>query len=245
MIGDSPTGRFCAALGPIPDSGADPTRRDRAAMLSATFWGRDKELTIGFFGGSQALRERVRDLAMAWLDRTGARLSFQFWTAGDVAGTGAAIRIAFDRGKGSWSWIGTQAMRIAADLPTMNLGWMTPELDERSARAVVLHEFGHAIGLIHEHLHPLAAIDWDRPRVLTDLRSTQGWDEDTVAANMFKAPPANDVFATAPDPRSIMMYPIPPEWTRNGVSTGWNDDLSPDDIRLIQSAYGIRRGWKP
>lgn len=234
--------RYCAPL-PVPAEG--PRGLSRAAMLSATFWGRGALLTIGFFGGDRTVRERVRDLAMTWLDRTGANLFFQFWTADGVDPAAATIRIGFDPAAGSWSWVGNQALRIAPHQPTMNLGWMTADLDEASARAVVLHEFGHAIGLIHEHLHPFTQIDWNRERVAADLAASQGWDEATIRANMFDVPPADQVFATAPDSASIMMYAIPPEWLLSGEPVGWNTDLSAEDIRLIQAAYGTKSGWRP
>ncbi len=233
-------GHFCAALPlSLPKSAA----RSRAALLNATFWGRDTELTVGFLGGTRALRKRVQDLAMEWLDRTGARLHFQFWLDEDVDAAKANIRVAFDPDKGSWSWVGTQARSIARGMPTMNLGWMTLDLEEARARSVVLHEFGHAIGLIHEHLHPFIDIQWNRERVIADMMRSQKWDEATVVSNMFDVPAADQVFATAPDPQSIMMYAIPPEWTMDGMTVGWNDSLSADDIRLIQEAYGVRTGW--
>lgn len=238
MTGRGP--HFCAAP---PQALPDSLVRTRATMLSATFWGRDVELTVGFLGGTRALRKRVRDLAMEWLDRTGARLDFQFWLDEDVDASDANIRIAFDPAKGSWSWVGTQARGIARGVPTMNLGWMTTELDEAQARSVVLHEFGHAIGLIHEHLHPFINIQWNRERVIADMMRSQNWDEATVVSNMFDVPAADQVFATAPDSQSIMMYAIPPEWTMDGMTVGWNDSLSADDIRLIQEAYGVRTGW--
>lgn len=42
---------------------------------------------------------------------------------------------------GSWSYIGTDATRLPLESFTMNLGFVD--------RTTVLHEFGHALGLIH------------------------------------------------------------------------------------------------
>ncbi|WP_437321271.1 matrixin family metalloprotease [Sorangium sp. So ce385] len=36
----------------------------------------------------------------------------------------------------------------------MNFGWLTLESTQADVESVVLHEFGHALGLIHEHQHP-------------------------------------------------------------------------------------------
>jgi serralysin len=38
--------------------------------------------------------------------------------------------------------------------PTMNYGWMTPDSSDDEVHRVVAHEFGHALGLIHEHQNP-------------------------------------------------------------------------------------------
>jgi len=42
-----------------------------------------------------------------------------------------------------------------------------------------------------------------------------------------------DVF----DPESIMLYPIPAHWTKNGFSSGLNTDLSPKDRKFIRQEY--------
>jgi len=46
---------------------------------------------------------------------------------------------------------------IAPDKPTMNLGWVSGDSTEISddETGVILHEFGHALGMLHEHQSPL------------------------------------------------------------------------------------------
>jgi len=58
---------------------------------------------------------------------------------------------------GSWSHIGTEANEIEPRQPTMNLGWLSGLTDAVSdtERGVILHEFGHVLGLLHEHQSPL------------------------------------------------------------------------------------------
>lgn len=56
------------------------------------------------------------------------------------------------------SAIGTDArLPCYKERQTMNLGWV----DERT----ILHETGHALGLVHEHQHPEGKIDWDMQKV--------------------------------------------------------------------------------
>ena len=66
----------------------------------------------------------------------------------------AHIRIAFEPGS-SWSAVGERANQISKDKPTLNLGWLKddPVPDEQD-RGTILHEFGHALGMMHEHQSP-------------------------------------------------------------------------------------------
>jgi hypothetical protein len=234
--------RFCSAP-PPPVSGAGV--RSRGIMLNASYWGKGTQLRVGFIGGSVVLRERVRDLANIWLAETGANLGFEFWIDPAIDPGPAEIRIAFAPETGSWSHLGKFARSIAAGDPTMNLGWMSEALDEDSARAVVLHEFGHALGLIHEHLSPIQPILWNRERVIADLKSRNGWDDATIEVNMFSLPGQGEIFATDLDPQSIMMYPIPSEWTVDGFTAPWNTRLTALDKKLVREAYGPRPGAPP
>ncbi|HEV2816410.1 MAG TPA: hypothetical protein VGW40_04205 [Allosphingosinicella sp.] len=236
--------RFCAAPPPPALGGVPAGYKARAAMLNAAFWGAGTTLRVGFLDGSVALRERVRDLAKLWLAQSGANINFEFWTGAGVDPDGAEIRVAFGADTASWSHVGKYAGAVAAEKPTMNLGWMTETLDEAEARAVVLHEFGHALGLIHEHLSPVHVIPWDRARVTADLQA-RGWSIDDIDANMFAVFPPDQIFATDLDPHSIMMYEIPPEWTHGQFTAPWNSSLTFKDKRLVREAYGARPGAAP
>jgi hypothetical protein len=230
---------ICTALDAPERPEAEVTRvKGRAALVTGKHWGTHRRLSVGFFGGAVALRERVAGIADAWYTATDGGIDFQFWTAADVPADEADIRISFVQDGRSWSYIGTDAKNIPRDQPTMNLGWMTEDLEEEKARAVVLHEFGHALGLIHEHQNPHQPVAWDIDAVVRDLRGPpNNWDNDTIRQNMFKAYDPDTVFATDTDSQSIMMYPIPGHWTTDDFSVGFNSDLSPDDIRLIKAAY--------
>ncbi len=81
----------------------------------------------------------------------------------------ADIRVAFQQGNGSWSYLGTVCRQIRVDQPTMNYGWLTPDSTDDELRRVVLHEFGHALGLIHEHQSPNRPISWSRAAVIAEL----------------------------------------------------------------------------
>jgi serralysin len=148
------------------------------------------------------------------------------------------IRISF-RYAGSWSAVGSTCLHIADPAqPTMNFGWLTPASTPTELRRVVLHEFGHALGLVHEHQSPAGGIDWDEEVVARDLSGPpHNWSPEDIRRNMFEPVAKRESNYTALDRRSIMMYPIPKRWTRNGVSAGLNSTLSPTDRAFIRQAY--------
>ena len=120
----------------------------------------------------------------------------------------------------------------------MNFGWIDANSSDTELRSVVLHEFGHALGLIHEHQNPKGGIKWNRDAVIADLSGPpNNWDLATIENNMFKKYSPGEVSGTDVDAKSIMMYPIPASWTLDGFSAGFNSGLSEKDKTFIRFAY--------
>jgi hypothetical protein len=207
--------------------------KTRGAILKDATWKNGETITVSFLDGDPALQKRVRDMAQRWTAPEMANLEFQFLNHNNTD-----IRISF-KNKGSWSLLGKYCRnRTDTSLPTMNFGWLTPASTEEVLRRVVLHEFGHAVGFIHEHQNPLNSIQWNRDAVISDLQGPpNNWSIDEINTNMFDQPPLNDVFATPVDKASIMLYPIPASWTLDGFSAALNSDLSADDRALAKKIY--------
>jgi hypothetical protein len=207
--------------------------KEKAAVLNGVKWGTGTTVTVRFMGGDQALRDRVQAVAGEWMQHANVDLSFV--NEGD-----ANIRIAFEQGNGSWSYLGTDASAIPMDQPTMNYGWLTPNSPDDELRRVVLHEFGHALGLIHEHQNPKGGIRWNRDAVIQDLSGPpNNWDERTIENNIFKKYDENAVTGSEVDSASIMMYPIPQAWTLDDFSADQTTELSPLDKEIIRIAYPL------
>ena len=180
--------------------------------------------------GDPALHARVEAVAGQWVQPGRANLFFDF----DKNLTNPHIRISFTRA-GSWSVLGNTAARVPAGEPTMNFGWLKPNSSDAEVERVVLHEFGHALGLVHEHQLPAGGIQWNKPAVYADLDGK--WSREKIQRNLFDTVDPAETAMTNLDSTSIMMYPIKKSWTLNGFSTGLNAKLSPTDIAFIHNIY--------
>ena len=222
---------FCSVVIPKPALG-----RSKAALLNDFKWQPGTRIRVRFLAGAPELRTRVQAVAEQWTGPGMANVRFVFV---DDADTGDAdIRIAFAQGDGSWSYLGTMCQQIPASEQTMNYGWLTPDSDDDEVHRVVAHEFGHALGLIHEHQNPDKPISWNREAVIADLSGPpNNWDPETIENNIFKRYEPTEVTTTPTDRDSIMMYPIPASWTTDGFSVGLNTGLSTTDKTFIAGAY--------
>ena len=213
---------------------ADLPGKTRAALLKDAIWEPDATISVAFLEGDLELHKRIRSVAEQWIEATSARLRL-LWRP---VGADATIRISFGFA-GSWSRLGKQAELVEdQSLPTMNFGWLTPDSTDLAVQEVVLHEFGHALGLIHEHSSPEANIPWDRKAVIRELSlPPNSWSVAQIEHNVLRGYDRADVRATPFDPDSIMLYPIKSEWTDGKLVTKNNTKLSARDIELIRSTY--------
>ena len=192
-------------------------------------WEAGQELRIQFLDGDDGLHERVKDYARGWLDH--ANLLFQFGNYPD-----AEIRITF-QGAAYQSLVGTDAMRAPYPQPTMQLGGFTADSDDVELGRTVLHEFGHAIGCVHEQASPAAEIPWNEAKVYEYYRQWMGWDDETIYHNVLRRYSGTETRFTEHDPGSIMQYPVPNELTIGDFEIGWNTDLSDVDRSFIAKMY--------
>lgn len=193
-------------------------------------WQKGSTINVRFLGGEASVHTKVENYAHQWEEF--ANVKFGFVDTGK-----AQIRVAFIAGNGSWSYLGTQALTYSdQQIPTMNFGWLTAETSEEEYSRVVLHEFGHALGCVHEHQHPLNGIPWDKEKAYI-YYGQQGWTRDDVDSQVFRRYSTSITRFSEFDANSIMMYPIPNEITNGHYSVDWNMHLSSTDKVFIGKLY--------
>jgi len=178
---------------------------------------------LAFIGGTQTEIVLVKQTCVEWAKH--ANLKFTFPLAGPYD-----LRVSFDENDGAWSYVGIDNKEIPSNEATLNLGWLDKD--------VIWHEFGHAIGLLHEHQNPETPIKWNEANVIRDLSGSPNyWNEQTIRYNVLNPYLPANVITTALDKKSIMMYPIPLSWTLDGFSSPGGEVISDVDKTFIGNIY--------
>jgi len=200
------------------------------AAVTGKLWQPGRTLRVRFLDGDPTVQQKLQPYAHLWSQY--ANIKFVFGTDPD-----AEIRISFAQ-PGSWSYLGTDALSIAKNEPTMNFGWLKKSTANDEYSRVVTHEFGHALACIHEHQNPVADIPWDKPKVYQYYQGPpNNWSKAQVDVNLFDRYSAEITQFSAFDPASIMLYPIPNDFTIGDFEVGWNGALSATDKQFVGTLY--------
>ena len=217
------------------------------AGMAEVRWPNGSTVKVGFlnrtdeYGG--LLRNKVRDIASTW--SRFANVKFEFVEgptrditinfSGDVAPAGTycsqlGVESALSSGRGEAS------MHLVFDDNN-------PINDDDEFCRVILHEFGHALGLIHEHARPDSPLVWDEGALREYYVTLTGgaWDWDMIQNQVVKLYNKKLVDSTKFDPDSIMMYQFPAGLAKYAdgtpFATDWNRQLSKLDQAFIGEMY--------
>lgn len=218
-------------------------------------WQPGETIPVAFNGGDQKLRERIADAASEWCKYANLKLDFgevtpsgrkfREWRTDDVSYS-ASIRVAFNQ-RGYWSYVGTDCTDASITPPSqasLNLERFDSSLPS-DWKAVLLHEFGHALGFQHEHQHPTNGCEsefrWEDdpgyvltkgqygeaipnngkyPGLYTFLGGPPNkWPHDQVDFNLRQLPESSAYTIGPFDRNSIMKYFFPEWMFRSGTNS--------------------------
>lgn len=245
----------------------EPTPGDSARQIYAASrrWEPGRVLKVCFFQGNDVVAKLVRDAADEWNNYSSVKLDFGpagRWYNCLSPQTGfAQIRVGFGA-PGYWSVLGTDSeTRLDRYAPSMNLqGFnrlyspdrMQPaEVGTKAAPyhvATIKHEFGHALGLLHEHQNPTLGctqeIKWTGAGNAYDYFAgpPNHWSRDQVQRNMgFIGQTDPDFISGLSDPKSIMMYALPAAILKQGKASPCfvdvNYSISDKDKQVVARIY--------
>jgi hypothetical protein len=154
----------------------------RAILVIRKMWPNGSTLRVRFMGGTHEQQLLAQGQAGWWSEH--ASLNFDFNNAAD-----AEIRISFNPSDGAWSYVGTDCLNIPKNQATMNLGFQDGGTSG--------HEFGHAIGLGHEHQNPAGGIEWNEDAVIRDLGGPPNfWTPEQTRHNVIRKDSVDQINGT-------------------------------------------------
>ena len=181
--------------------------------------------------GSDFIRDQVKQYARVWEQH--ANIKFDF-----IADFKAAkIKVGFFNNGQSWSWVGRDVLFNPLQLYTMNFGWFDAATLPEEFSRVVTHEFGHALGFLHEQQSPASPLQWNLNKTYAYFKTNDNWDPATVDAQIITKYNANNTNFSSYDRFSIMHYEIPDDLLMSGSGAPVNKWLSETDKKYARYWY--------
>jgi serralysin len=220
-----------------------PIREDRLGMSPtltiASFYKWEKNLiTYRFLDGDKSIWNKVVSVIDGpefWSNF--CNMNFKW----DQNSTNADVRIAFVPG-GSWSYVGSGSRYRPQNESSMNFGWFDADCPYGEIVRVTLHEWGHALGFVHEHDSPMANLKFDMDKIYAAYASSHGMTPEEIKATFMTPTKMPGLIQNEYDPESIMHYGINPDWLADDETRKVNNNgkLSTLDKKWAAKFYGVR-----
>lgn len=199
-------------------------------------WEINHTLIISFMDGTPERKAEVELFSKEWTKY--ANINFEFYqTMNDIpADKNIDVLISFSK-KGNNSTIGTDAdYQSRKGNNSMSLSQLDNE-NINLRRSTILHEFGHVLGLIHEHQNIDRTFHLDENKTLDYCKTLYNFSEAQCRINIISTVSGKDYYLSKYDPSSIMHYSIHPGFFDNKITFRSNNSLSLLDKVEVAKIY--------
>jgi len=139
------------------------------------------------------------------------------------------VRVSFNNNDTSESAIGNESA-FFIEMRSLTLGWFDV--------GTTLHEFGHSLGLLHEHEILDFAKKFDPGCVCDSLsKPPNSWSPSKICSAVFDDYSSKITVGSQYDPDSIMLYGFPKSFTTDCTGTSNNVRLSGLDVLSLAKYY--------
>lgn len=220
-----------------PQSASSKAQIKKTALIanSGKLWKNGSTINVTYKDGTPEIQAEVERFAVEWTKY--ANLNFKFYkSVKDIPrGQAADVIITFNTNVHT-SAVGTDSKIISRNDASMNLGILNDE-HINTRRSIVLHEFGHAIGLQHEHQHKDRTIQFDEAKSIEACKKHINFTEEMCRMFILQTFKEGDVYFSKYDLLSIMHYSLHGDFFKTKMDMKNNLSLSLTDKLEIAKMY--------
>ena len=203
------------------------TRKKRGVADPRKLWPQHSTVSISLIGMTDEQKALTKQNILKWQPHINLKLEFIDTDEGDIR----IMPYIHNRGGGESS-VGKDSQHGREFGPSMYIGFTN---DPQETGRIIQHEFGHALGLKHEHQHPGNRLKYDYEAVVGLL------GENRATTEFFTRHNPDTTTQTPYDHQSIMHYHLPAEYMADGYTNAQNYELSAGDKYIARKLYPPKR----